>query len=233
MAGTNGSIVGLFVDFYGTVVAGDRACIEAICQKVIDRTRLGMTAGAFAALWAGHFFDMIETANGAAFRTLAQCERDSLAMTLAELRIDVAPDVFIDETRAYWRAAPAYPDAVAVLGALDLPVCIVSNADDEELLSSVAAAGLRFDHIVTSERARCYKPAGGIFELALAETGWPADRVLHVGDSRHSDVAGAQAVGLGTVWLCRPDRVNDRPDATPDHTVSDFHELGALLASLR
>ncbi len=31
----DGPVEGVFVDFYGTIVAGDLACIEGICAKVI------------------------------------------------------------------------------------------------------------------------------------------------------------------------------------------------------
>ena len=42
-----------------------------------------------------------------------------------------------------------------------------------------------------------------------ARTGWDPRRVIHVGDSLHSDVGGAKTIGLLTGWLCREDRILD------------------------
>ena len=85
----NRRLDGLFVDFYGTIVAGDRACIEGICQKVIDAHGLAMTPGELATQWGARFFTLIEVSNGPSFRTLARCEQESLATLLREDRKSV------------------------------------------------------------------------------------------------------------------------------------------------
>jgi FMN phosphatase YigB (HAD superfamily) len=42
-----------------------------------------------------------------------------------------------------------------------------------------------------------------LFELALKETGLNVDEVIHIGDSISSDVNGAGALGIRTLWLNR------------------------------
>ena len=49
--------------------------------------------------------------------------------------------------------------------------------------------------------------SGHVFELALKETGLNADEVIHIGDSISSDVKGASALGIRTLWLNRFDKV--------------------------
>ena len=88
--------------------------------------------------------------------------------------------------------------------------------------------GLDFDEVVTSEDARCYKPAVGIFELALQRTGWPRDRIVHAGDSRHSDVDGANRVGITSVLIDRVGRISDVGQAEPDYTFPDLRGLLTL-----
>ena len=55
----------------------------------------------------------------------------------------------------------------------------------------------------TSEDARSYKPRKELFELALKGSGLAADEVIHIGDSMSSDVKGAGALGIRTLWLNR------------------------------
>lgn len=42
-----------------------------------------------------------------------------------------------------------------------------------------------------------------MFELALKETGLSTDEVIHIGDSISSDVKGAGALNIKTLWLNR------------------------------
>ena len=76
---------------------------------------------------------------------------------------------------------------------------------------------------------RCYKPEEAIFRRALDELNISADRVLHVGDSLHSDIAGASAMGISAAWICRNDRIHDVGDVQPWRTIQSLTELHKLL----
>ena len=82
--------------------------------------------------------------------------------------------------------------------------------------------------MVSSESARSYKPEPRIFEAALALTGWSADRVVHVGDSLHSDIGGAHAAGLKAAWVNRTCRISDIGTGQPDFTWNDLRPLVTL-----
>jgi ribonucleotide monophosphatase NagD (HAD superfamily) len=45
------------------------------------------------------------------------------------------------------------------------------------------------------------KPDPAIYQPVLAQLAMPKDRVLAVGDSLRTDIAGATAVGLATCWV--------------------------------
>ena len=60
-----------------------------------------------------------------------------------------------------------------------------------------------FDPIVISTRAGAAKPEVEIFTQALAAHNVRSEEALHIGDSPHADIAGAQAAGLFPVLVDR------------------------------
>ena len=117
-----------------------------------------------------------------------------------------------------------------VLADLPVPVCCVSNADTSDICSAIELHRLRFDGIVTSEDARCYKPEVGIFQKAMHLMKVAADEVLHVGDSLHSDVGGAQRCGIEAVWVCRDRRIHDIGTIDANHKISSLTDLRRFFA---
>jgi putative hydrolase of the HAD superfamily len=103
-------------------------------------------------------------------------------------------------------------------GALDLltaliesgrRIAIVSNSDGT-VAATLAEAGVcqvgsgvgaDVAVIVDSYHAGMEKPDPRLFQLALAELGVGADRVVHVGDTARTDVDGATAAGVRPVHL--------------------------------
>ena len=191
----DGPFDALFIDFYGTVCAGDRAAVEAACDRIVEALSLPLSGSEFAIRWGERFFDTVDRSNHAAFKTLHACELSSLRETLATFGVEVDPAPFVAPIEAYWVNPPLHDDVLSFLNAINLPTCCVSNADDVPLATAVRKHRLAFDRVVSSERARCYKPDPGIFRIAAAEMGVRLDRVVHVGDSLHSDIAGAAAAG--------------------------------------
>jgi len=79
---------------------------------------------------------------------------------------------------------------------------LISNWDAraERLLEDLALAPL-LDPALISYAAGVEKPDPRIFLKALELCGVRAAEAIHVGDSLHQDVAGAQAAGIKPVWL--------------------------------
>lgn len=225
-----GPLDGIFLDFYGTVAGGDRHAVERICQAVIDDHRLTLSASALAVLWGKAYFSAIEAVDGHAFRTLLQIERDTLIETVAPLAGPIDPVDYIRSLNDYLAAPPIFDEVREVLAQVRLPICIVSNADERELRAALEHLGLRFHDVVTSEAARSYKPERRIFEYALERTGWSPDRVIHVGDSLHSDVGGARRAGIRAAWVHRRGRISDVGTDLPDLTWHDLYPLVGLSA---
>ena len=67
-----------------------------------------------------------------------------------------------------------------------------------------------FADIVISEEVGVAKPAPGIFDIAFEKMGNPArDRVLIIGDSLSSDMAGGINYGIDTCWFNPEGRAQD------------------------
>jgi len=109
---------------------------------------------------------------------------------------------------ANYRLFPDVHPTLAALKKRDLQLAIVSNWS-WRLPDLVRELGLAdyFDFIVVSARVGCAKPHPGIFQAALQRARARPEQAIHVGDSYHADVLGAQAVGITGVLLDREDKV--------------------------
>ena len=89
----------------------------------------------------------------------------------------------------------------------------------------------RFQPALFSDEVGVLKPDPRIFEPLLAELRLPAERIVHVGDSRFLDVRGAQAAGLRTIRYSGfvDDTSEDEPEA--DAIATSMDELPHLLAA--
>jgi HAD superfamily hydrolase (TIGR01450 family) len=67
------------------------------------------------------------------------------------------------------------------------------------------------------------KPEPHLFRVALERLGLEPRAAVMVGDSIHSDIRGAQAVGLRTIWIAPPDA--GATDVCPDLTIRTYAEL--------
>ncbi len=224
----------LFLDFYGTLTSWARETVEDICQRVMDDVGLQADKAQVAVDWGRHFFRLIEESNHDRFRTLYECERDSFVSLLEAMGRPLVGDPigladgYVRPLRDYLCKPPLQDDVIEVLGQLDVPVCLVTNADREHIEFATRHYGLEFDEIVTSEEARCYKPESGIFRLALERTGWDPATVVHAGDSRHSDVDGANRAGIRSVLIDRVGRISDVGEAEPQYIFPDLRGLLTL-----
>lgn len=107
-----------------------------------------------------------------------------------------------EEDRICSRIPPGVPGLLARLHDAGYRLVVVSNAGGEvqSFLESVGLAA-HFVAIIDSGAVRVEKPDPRIFELALAPMGVPPRRAVHVGDTYHVDVVGAQRAGLAAVLL--------------------------------
>ena len=100
-----------------------------------------------------------------------------------------------------------FPDALPALKRLKqrgLTVAVVSNLRrDMDALFNRLGLSPYLDFIVSSEETGAEKPDPAIFQAALERAAVEPREAMHVGDQYHSDVVGAQGVGMQAVLVDR------------------------------
>lgn len=153
-----------------------------------------------------------------------------------EQHLKQALKVSYSVSQSYWHPEQ---DAIPTLEALrdkGYQMGIVSNAaDDADVQTLVDNAHLRpyFDFILTSAVAGVRKPNPAIFERALAYWNATPEQVVMIGDTVSADVAGANSLGIASVWIPRrndaPENRSDAERFQPNATINTLSELPALL----
>jgi HAD superfamily hydrolase (TIGR01549 family) len=100
------------------------------------------------------------------------------------------------------------------------------NAD----LQSIGIS-MYFDQVYAANLTLLEKPAPDMFNLCLSEMDIPPNALLHIGDNPVTDIFGAKAAGVQTLWFNRyneewPDHLHP-----PDFEVSTLSDIVALFQS--
>ncbi len=123
-----------------------------------------------------------------------------------------------------------YEQALDVLQALSeryvLGALTNGNADIFKL-----DIGEYFDFAFSAEEIGASKPLPDMFHASMKETGARGHEMVHVGDHPEHDVAGAQAVGMYTVWA-NYSGAEWPGNAPADEEVSDLEELPEAVARI-
>lgn len=217
----------ILLDVYGTLVHDDEDSTDDVCGQVAESA--GVEPSAVAAEWHRHLCASADAAHGTTFRTLADLTLRSLAETAASFGAPPIPEQVCRRHLESWRRPPLFDDSLPFLDAVDVPVCLVSDADRDDLGAVLALHSISVAAVVTSEEARAYKPRPEPFQLALARLGLNPGDVVHIGDSASSDVAGAAALGIDAAFLDR------RGSGLPAGVAATYTaaSLTALLSQLR
>lgn len=220
---------GIFLDLYGTLTSGDRAAVESTCEAIVRDTGVRLSAHELSITWGDRFLNSLDFHSGEAFLTLRDLEEKTLRETMSALGVAIEPQRYVDMLMHYWQNPPIHDEVHEFLRSIGVPICLVSNADRADAVAALRRHEIRLHDVVTSEDARSYKPDPGIFEYALRRTGWQRERVIHVGDSLHSDIGGAKLAGLRSAWLNRAHRIHDIGTHEPDYEFEDLRGLVRML----
>lgn len=82
-------------------------------------------------------------------------------------------------------------------------LAVLSNIDDDLFAATAPKLGVEFDHVITAQQARAYKPSREVFRLAEERIGMKPEEWLHVAQSVYHDIVPAKTLGLATVWVNR------------------------------
>ena len=105
-------------------------------------------------------------------------------------------DIFLEQRHA----VVLYEEALVVLEELATRYTLGALTNGNADIYKTDAAEY-FDFAFLAEDIGVSKPAPDMFHAALAHSGTLAGQIVHVGDNPEHDVAGAQGVGIHTVWM--------------------------------
>ncbi len=144
----------------------------------------------------------------------------SISATLTDLYLELR-----DPTAVQFRpGAEAALDRAAATGRVGL----ITNGGRPTQIKKLRALGIedRFDaRVFIDPGAGVYpKPDAAPFERALSMLETEPDRAVHVGDSLHADVAGANAMGIDSAWV-GTDRATDHVPTYKLASLETFEEI--------
>ena len=86
-----------------------------------------------------------------------------------------------------------------------------------------------FDFLAFSNGQSVAKPDPAIFRTTVTELGVIESHALHVGDNLHTDVAGAAAVGMSTVWVRGGISSPVETTVKPNYAVDSIREMPSVV----
>jgi len=205
-------------DCYGTLINWEVGILGAL-QPVLKKHGRNLSDAGVLELYSS-FEPQIQSGDYKPYRqVLAEVVRrfgQKLVFTPTQQEIDSLAESIKD-----W---PPFPDTTAGLRKLKTKykLAIISNIDDDLLAYSLRLMGVPFDHLITAQQAKSYKPSHNNFNLALKKIGLPKEKMLHAAESLYHDVAPTNELGIANVWV---NRRGGKPGATKDVAATPGMEV--------
>ncbi|MDQ6683233.1 MAG: haloacid dehalogenase type II [Chloroflexota bacterium] len=215
----------VFFDLFGTLL--DLEPLAAACEAAV-RSR----GTELAAAWRARQLEIswLRTAMSA-FVDFDRVTSDALDAALDELGLGLAPPARQALGRAFEELplhanAPAGLDALRALG---LRTGVLTNASRGTLQRVLARIRLdgAFDHALSADAVRRFKPDPAVYRLAAEATGLEAERIGFV-SSNGWDAAGAGAFGFRVAWLRPTPRSRLPRVGAPEPMVATWESLADL-----
>ncbi len=167
------------------------------------------------------------------FGVLARHALTAVAATGGPDRRTAIDDGAWAQVAAAMGALPAHPDVAPALDRLRAGgwrLVALTNSAPAAVTARLEGAGLapRFDHILSVDAVRRFKPAPEPYRHAAVVLETEPDRLWMVA-SHDWDLAGARAVGMSTAFVDRPGQSWAPALPPPDLTVADFGQLADRL----
>jgi len=102
-----------------------------------------------------------------------------------------------------WGPHPDVPAGLAKV-AKEIPLVILTNSMNSQIMSNVEKLGAPFHAVYTAEQAQAYKPRFQAFEYMLDMLGCRPEDVLHCSSSFRYDLMSAYGLGIkNKIWVNR------------------------------
>ena len=159
-----------------------------------------------------------------------QVTQDGLVFSCRSLGLAPSEEQ-IDHLMQAYLTLDTFPEITAALDAMSkLPCSILSNGSPKMLDSVVRNAGLegRFQHVLSVDEVRTYKPSPVVYELAEKHLGVHREEIGFV-SSNCWDVAGAKSFGFQVYWLNRQNAPLEMLGFQPDRIIHSAMKLAEFI----
>ncbi|WP_374292307.1 haloacid dehalogenase type II [Paenirhodobacter enshiensis] len=122
-----------------------------------------------------------------------------------------------------WGPHPDVPAGLAKV-AKEIPLVILSNAMNSQIMSNVEKLGAPFYKVITAEETGTYKPQMNGFEYMLDVLGCGPEDITHCSSSFRYDLMTAYDLGIKSkVWVNR-----GHEPANPYYEYTEIKDIGGL-----
>jgi len=165
-----------------------------------------------------------------------QCTDDALRFAAASLHLKLTAAQHERLMNAYLTLQP-WPDAPPALRTLrqaGVRLGFLSNFTSAMLDAALQHTGLGdlFEHVLSTDRARTFKPDPRAYQLGVDALGLPRDQIVFAAFAGW-DAAGAKHFGYPTFWVNRMQAPPEELGVRPDASGSSLAELVAFVTPAR
>jgi 2-haloacid dehalogenase len=198
--------------------------VAALTEEVFPGRGAQLTAA-----WRSRQFEYTWLRNSMdEYRDFQQVTQDALTFAAVSLNLDLTLAIVERLMGAYLRLRP-YPDVADNLKALrgaGIKLAFLSNFTARMLESCVSGSGLDglFDHLLSTDAAKAFKPSARAYRLGIETLKLRRDEVVFAAYAGW-DAAGAKRFGYRTFWLNRGNQTPEQLGYAPDGTGSTMADL--------
>jgi 2-haloacid dehalogenase len=166
-----------------------------------------------------------------------RCTEDALRFAASAHRLELAPAYRERLMHAYLelRPWPDVPSALVALQGAGIRLGFLSNFSPAMLDGSIRTSGLDgvFEHVLSTDRIRSYKPDPRAYQLALDAFQLPREQIVFAAFAGW-DAAGAKRFGYPTFWVNRLQAPTEELGVpTPDGTGRTLADLVTFVSTTR
>jgi 2-haloacid dehalogenase len=161
-----------------------------------------------------------------------QVTDDALVFAAKALKVELTPEKHSRLMEAYLklRCWPEVPSALRSLRKAGIRLAFLSNMTAKMLEAGIRNSQLDgvFDHVLSTDRVKAYKPDPRAYQMGLDAFGLKPDQILFAAFAGW-DAAGAKSFGYPTFWVNRQNQPGEELGVTPDANGGNLNDLVAFV----
>lgn len=195
----------ILFDGYGTLLNAGKENIPWLATQMGNK--YSMPADLIFKHWSTSYFKL-ERQFDKKFMTIMQANRISLSYAFGVLGLPVEDiEDWMQQLIHFWSYPDLYDGVLELFDELRtnnpaVHLGVISNTDEDTILSAVNNSHLPISFVMSSERAQYYKPDPRIFIQSLQELQIEASECVYIGNSV-SDMVGAERASIPGIYLNR------------------------------